>query len=188
MRALDVMDFFLVRHGEAAASWGQASDPGLSELGMQQAQRAAQALLERLPADSILVSSPLARARETATPLATLLDQPVQLMDVFCEIPAPVPPAQRRGWLREFMQQGWQEQPEELLGWRVAALQQLLAWRRPAVVFTHFMLINAIVGQVLGREETLCFSPDNASITHLRRSGATLEVAALGDEMQTVIN
>jgi broad specificity phosphatase PhoE len=182
------MDFFLVRHGEAAASWGQASDPGLSELGLQQAERAAKALLHRLPVDSQLVSSPLTRARQTAAPLATLLDQPVQLMDVFREIPAPVPNPQRQSWLREFMQQRWPEQPEELRGWREEALQQLLALRRPAAVFTHFMVINAIVGQLLGREETLCFYPDNASITHLRCTGASLEVVALGDEMQTVVN
>ena len=182
------MDIFLVRHGEAAASWGQSSDPGLSELGAQQAQRAAQILLENIPGDIQLLSSPLARATETAAPLAAALDQPVQLMDVFREIPAPVPMAQRQAWLREFMQQHWQEQPEELCSWRDEALQQLLALRRSAVVFTHFLVINAIVGQVLGRAETLCFRPDNASITHLRRTGGQLQLVALGEEMKTVVN
>jgi len=40
------MDIFLVRHGEAAASWGESPDPGLSELGRRQAEVAA-ALLKQ---------------------------------------------------------------------------------------------------------------------------------------------
>ncbi len=124
------MDIFLVRHGEAAASWGQSGDPGLSELGAQQAERSAEILIGQLCADTLLLSSPLARARETAAPLAQGLDRPVQIDSVFCEIPAPVPLAQRQAWLRQFMQQHWQQQPAGLLEWRAAALQRLLVYAR----------------------------------------------------------
>ncbi|RLA61000.1 MAG: histidine phosphatase family protein [Gammaproteobacteria bacterium] len=181
------MDIFLVRHGEAAASWGESSDPGLSELGMLQAERAAQSLRELVPGDIQLLSSPLARARETAAPLAKKLELPVRLCNVFREIPAAVPLAQRQSWLRQFMQQHWGEQPEHLCEWRAAASQQLLDLRQPAVVFSHFLVINAIVGQVLGRTETLCFRPDNGSITRLRHTGTSLELVALGEEKETVV-
>jgi broad specificity phosphatase PhoE len=62
---------YLVRHGEAAASWETAVDPGLSVAGQQQAQ----ALLDTFGATPPrrLVSSPLQRAQETAAPLAALL-------------------------------------------------------------------------------------------------------------------
>ena len=36
---------WIVRHGEAAASWEKDPDPGLSALGQEQAERTAQALL-----------------------------------------------------------------------------------------------------------------------------------------------
>jgi len=183
------MDIFLVRHGEAAASWGQSSDPGLSELGAQQAAQAAQTLREQISANTLLLlSSPLARARQTAAPLAQELDLPVQLDDVFCEIPAPVPLAQRQIWLRQFMQQHWHEQPAGLTEWRAAAWQRLVELRRPAVVFTHFLVINAIVGLLQDRSETLCFYPDNASITRLHHTGKSLELVSLGEEMETVVN
>jgi probable phosphoglycerate mutase len=182
------MDIFLVRHGEAAARWGQSSDPGLSELGAEQAERVAKVLLEQICANTLLLSSPLARARETAAPLAQDLGRPVEIDNVFCEIPAPVPLAQRQAWLRQFMQQHWQQQPAGLLEWRAAALQRLVDLRQPTVVFTHFLVINAIVGQVQGRSETLCFWPDNASITRLRHTGTSLELLALGEEMETVVN
>lgn len=182
------MDIYLVRHGEAAASWGQEADPGLSELGQRQAEQAAQTLHPCIGDDTRLISSPLARALETAAPLAALIGGPVARDDVFREIPSPVPLAERQPWLRNFMQQQWQEQGEALLQWRSAALQRLLELDSPLVVFTHFLVINAVVGQVLQRPETLCFWPDNGSITHLRRSGAALELVALGDEMATRVN
>ena len=85
------MDIYLVRHGEAAASWGQSADPGLSELGQQQAEQAASHLLATVPQDLQLISSPLARALETAQPLARALGKPITRNDIFREIPAPVP-------------------------------------------------------------------------------------------------
>ena len=84
------MDIFLVRHGEAAATWSQSSDPGLSDLGGQQAKAVAEALLSRLPGNTALLSSPLARARETAFPLAEALEKPVLVEEAFREVPAPV--------------------------------------------------------------------------------------------------
>ncbi len=60
---------FLVRHGEAAARWGEDPDPGLSERGREQASAASEALLGLLDAEVNIVSSPLLRARLTAEPL-----------------------------------------------------------------------------------------------------------------------
>ena len=182
------MDIFLVRHGEADAAWGQSSDPGLSELGIRQAEEVAEVLLPQLPADTTLLSSPLARARQTAVPLAEALEKPILVEEVFREVPAPVPLPQRQAWLREFMQQQWPGQPATLTQWRDRALSELLSQRRSAVVFTHFLLINAIVGKVLHRPEILYFWPDNGSITRLRHTGNTLEMVSLGREMETLVN
>lgn len=182
------MDIFLVRHGEAAAGWGDSSDPGLSTLGWQQARETALQLQPRLPNDVALLSSPLLRARQTAEPLARLLGREVQEAASFREIPAPVPMAQRQAWLRGFMQQQWPGQCDELLAWRAAAIQDLLRLQRPAVVFTHYLVINAVVGHVLERSETMCCSPANGSVTWLRQADARLELRELGQEMDTLVN
>lgn len=182
------MDIYLVRHGEAAASWGQEADPGLSELGRQQAENAAADLYRRIDDDTRLISSPLVRALETAAPLAALTGKKVGQENVFREIPSPVPLAERQDWLRNFMQQQWDGQDEALCQWRSASLRRLLELDSPLVIFTHFLVINAVVGQVLQRPETLCFWPDNGSITHLRHSNNKLELLALGDEIETQVN
>jgi broad specificity phosphatase PhoE len=183
------MDIFLVRHGEAASAWGQDPDPGLSPLGVQQAEAAAQLLLPRLGDSVKLVTSPLQRAQETATPLSDALGLEVGVEKAFSEIPAPVPLAQRQNWLRGFMQQNWAEQPDELVLWRENAFNQLRSFETTTVVFTHFLVLNAIVGKIQQRAETLCFWPDNASITHLRLSEEQgLELVAMGEQMDTVVN
>ena len=182
------MDLFLVRHGEAASSWGEAPDPGLSELGLQQAEAAATQLGQHIGSDALLISSPLQRALETAEPLARKLRQPVGEEAVFREIPSPVPLAERQAWLRQFMQQQWHEQGEELTAWRAAAFNRLLELRQPAVVFTHFLVINAVVGQILERPETLLFWPANGSVTQLRLFDSHLEVVALGEQIESVVN
>jgi probable phosphoglycerate mutase len=183
------MDIYLVRHGEAAASWAQAPDPGLSPLGQEQAHAAARFLAPRLADTAIqLLSSPLSRTLETAAPLASELGLPVDVNEAFREIQAPVPLSERQAWLRQFMRQRWDEQPDSLHAWREQATRQLLALATPAVVFTHFLVINAVVGQIQGQETTLCCWPDNGSITHLRRRGNDLELVELGAQMSTVVN
>lgn len=145
-------------------------------------------LLPRLPANVSLISSPLARARETAAPLSAALSLPVQLADSFREIPSTVPLAERQEWLKAFMRESWGSQPPELLEWREAAFQGLLGLQQPAVVFSHFLVINAVAGRLQQRDETLCFWPANASVTHLRLAAGQLELVALGEEMASVIN
>ncbi|MEM6581729.1 MAG: histidine phosphatase family protein [Pseudomonadota bacterium] len=182
-------DIYLVRHGEAAATWAQSPDPGLSQLGHQQAHDVAQALAPKLDSiDVSLITSPMLRARETAQPLANHLQQDVAVLEAFREIQAPVPLADRQRWLRAFMQQQWEEQPEALHTWRDRAFEALLALSHSAVIFTHFLVINALVGQITNEPTTLCCWPDNGSMTHLRLEAGALSVVALGKQLQTRVN
>ncbi len=139
------MDIYLVRHGEAAASWGQATDPGLSELGHSQAQDTARELVAMIDPVVQLISSPLLRAQETALPLSEALGFPTAIIDAaYAEIPSPVPMEQRQEWLREFMKQQWESQPETLQSWRTQMLEKLLGLQQQSVIFTHFLVMNTV--------------------------------------------
>lgn len=181
-------NIYLVRHGEASASWGDEVDPGLSELGRRQAEDAAKTLIERVPGEIELMSSPLVRAMETAQPLARRLNREVSLQEEFREIPSPVSMAHRQEWLRKFMEQQWHQQGKPLLDWRATIFKQLTAITQPTAIFTHFLVINAVVGTIMKKPETLCCWPDNGSITHLRLSSESLELVALGKQMDTHVN
>ncbi|MBN7795118.1 histidine phosphatase family protein [Parahaliea mediterranea] len=182
------MDIMLVRHGEASAEWGQHEDPGLSALGRQQAAEAAEALRVTVNPDWGLYSSPQARAMETAEPLARSLGVAARIEEAFREIPAPVPLAGRKAWLRQFMRESWRTQPDSLWQWREGILGRLRELGAPAVVYTHFLVINTVVVAAEERDDTLCFWPDNGSITHLRLEGGRLSVVTLGRAMKTVVN
>ncbi len=179
---------FLVRHGEADAHWGQSADPGLSTLGREQAETCARDLAPLLKAEALLVSSPLARAIETAAPLARRTGLDVTPVESYREIPAPVPLVQRRDWLRGFMREEWKSQGDALVAWREALLSALYATRSPTVIFTHFLVINTVVGHIREADRTLSFWPDNGSVTELLLRNGTLELITLGREMDTVIN
>ncbi len=84
------VDLVIVRHGRTA--WNREvrfrgrMDLPLDEVGLQQAEAAARAVFARWPALSAIYSSPLQRAVQTATPIATRYGLPVQphaaLLDV----------------------------------------------------------------------------------------------------------
>ncbi len=59
---------YMVRHGRAAANFTSDRDPGLDDLGREQAIQAASVLAAHAPL--ALLSSPLKRAQETAAPLS----------------------------------------------------------------------------------------------------------------------
>ncbi len=182
------MNIHLVRHGEAAANWQEADDPGLSELGRQQAAAAAQQLAGRIAADVRLISSPMLRAQQTAQPLAGSLGAEVTLIDAFREIPTPVALDERQAWLRTIARQSWREQHAMVCQWQQSLLQALRQIDQHAVVFTHFMVLNAIVSALTGRDRVVCFRPDNASITTLKLDGSTLQLVELGRELPTRVN
>ncbi|MEO0436461.1 MAG: histidine phosphatase family protein [Pseudomonadota bacterium] len=180
---------YLVRHGEAASSWGESADPGLSQLGVQQAESACKQLLATLgDQQTDIVSSPLKRAQETAAPLAERMQQEVRIDDRFKEIPSPVPLAERQDWLRAFMQQRWSQQDDVLQQWRQEMLKGILECGCDTVIFTHFLVINSVVGHCDGKENTLVAWPANASISMLKVDEGVLGLVTLGEQMQTRVN
>ena len=87
---------WIVRHGEAAASWEKDPDPGLSKLGQEQAALTAQELLGLLPEGATLVSSPLKRAQQTAATFAKRRGEDVTIDSRFSEVRSPVPLSGRK--------------------------------------------------------------------------------------------
>jgi probable phosphoglycerate mutase len=187
------MHIYLVRHGEAAARWHESDDPGLSECGRQQAVETARMLLARIEPGTRLVSSPLLRTRQTAQALvdAMAIDSSaaeVSIVEAFREIPTPVALAERQTWLGTIARQTWTEQHALVRDWRDGLLTALRRIREPTVVFTHFMVLNAIVGELRGDERVVCCLPDTASVTTLRGFGHKLQLVELGRQLRTQVN
>ena len=79
------MDLYIIRHGESQGNVGQdVENPRLTELGQKQAELLA-LRLRNVKFDAIL-SSPLTRAVQTATPLAELRGMPITVFDELYEV------------------------------------------------------------------------------------------------------
>lgn len=177
---------YLVRHGKAAAGWDGHPDPGLDPLGLTQARLSADLLAPLGP--MAILTSPLARARETAEVLAELWEVTPVVEPRVAEIPSPTDDlAERSAWLKRAMAGTWADLEAPYRAWRDEVIACLTAIETDTVVFSHFIAINAAVGHVRGDDRLVSFRPDNASITHLSNDGGRLTLHALGDEAQNTV-
>jgi broad specificity phosphatase PhoE len=177
----------LVRHGKAAAGWSDDLDPGLDDFGRQQAEAMADRmhLFGPLP----LYSSPLRRCYETAEVLGDRWGvEPIVAPEVG-EVESPTADLAERGeWLKGFMRSTWADQPEELHAWRRRVVDFVRSLDGDAVVVSHFIAINAVVGAATGDDRIISFAPDNCSVTEVKVDGGTLEVIELGGTGRTHVN
>jgi broad specificity phosphatase PhoE len=183
---------YLVRHGKAAASYGDAIDPGLDETGAAQAIRVADEL-KALPNRIPVYTSPLRRCRETARPLAEAWGvQPIVLPEIG-EVPSPpLSLKERQDWLRKGMASDWATLQANAppgspnyAAWRSALIDAIRAMAGDAVLFSHFIAINVVVGAAMKSDQVLSFRPDHVSVTTIDVSEGGISIASLGREVGT---
>ncbi len=173
---------YMVRHGKAAAGFGEDMDPGLDELGHAQAKAVAQKLhpLGPLP----ILSSPLRRTQETAAPLAKLWSRTPVIEQAVAEIPSPkgMTLEGRVQWLRQLMTGSWRGVTPELAEWREACIASVAGLAADTVIFSHYVAINVLAGGATGDDRVVNFSPDNCSVTTFEIDGARLRLVEKGSE------
>jgi broad specificity phosphatase PhoE len=174
---------YLIRHGEAAAGWGDHPDPGLSALGAKQAE----AVAAQLSAVSItnIISSPMQRCRETSAPLSGLLSLTPAISPAVSEIGTPPDIEDRVAWLRHLMAGTWTEAGPQFVSWRAEMGAFVDALPPHTAVFSHFVAINALCGFLEDDDQVTVFRPGHCSVTRLERRAGPLRVAEYGSESAT---
>ncbi len=177
---------YLVRHGRAAASWGEHHDPGLDEVGRVQADAAAARLAPLGPLP--IVTSPLRRTRETAAAFERVWGATAEVDPAVGEVPSPTDDLDgREAWLVGVLARRWADVDAALHGWRRSVVDALLARCNDTVVVTHYVAINAAVGAATNDDRIVCFDPDNCSVTVLETDGPELRVVELGAARDTKV-
>ncbi|MBU2648236.1 phosphoglycerate mutase family protein [bacterium] len=178
---------YLVRHGKAAAGWDTDLDPGLDNLGRNQADKAAQSLAVIGPL--AIISSPLARTRETAIPLAAKWHCDPRIEPRITEIPSPTDNlSERAGWLRGVMGDKWCNLDQDLRNWRQGVIEAVQGLEQDTVIFSHFIAINVVAGAAEGNEQVVVFLPDNGSITIIETRADGFRMVERGAEAGTRVN
>ena len=181
------MELLVIRHAEpvrvtAEQSGGAPADPELTARGRDQADR----LGDWLGAEGVdhVVSSPLRRATETATPLATALGLELAIDNQLCEYDANTDSYIPIEELRAAKDDRWQamiegrwedfggEAPEVFRARIVGRLDAIIdehPGERVAVV-CHGGVINVYLAALLGIDRHLWFDPGYTSISRVRAS------------------
>jgi len=180
----------LVRHGRARGGWDDDPDPGLDELGREQAER----LVDRLagsgaPTAPALVTSPLRRCRETIAPLAGRWAMTPIVDPAVAELPSPpgVPMGARVPWLRQAMAGHWSDLGADYEAYRDGVVAAVAALPDGAVVCSHFVAINGVIGACVGDDRVLLRSLDNTSVTVVETTADGLVLVVGGHEADTLI-
>jgi broad specificity phosphatase PhoE len=173
---------YMVRHGKAAAGFGEDMDPGLDVLGHRQAEAAALRLSPLGPLS--IRSSPMRRAQETAAPLAGLWGNTPVIEKAVAEIPSPkgMTLEGRVQWLRTLMSGSWRGVTPELAEWREACIASVAGLSDDTVIFSHYVALNVIAGAATGDDRVVTFSPDNCSVTTFETDGVALRLVEKGGE------
>lgn len=177
---------YLVRHGRASAGW-EVLDPPLDEIGRAQAAAMADRLAPLGPL--ALVSSPLARCRQTAAVLGERWGTDAVIDPAVAEIPSPegIAVPARVEWLRTAMAGTWAALGPRYTGYRDGVVAALVARPADTVVASHFVAINAAVGAALGDDRLVVRRVDNCSVTVLDVVDGALRLVQAGDEADTLI-
>jgi len=172
----------LVRHGRATAGWDRDPDPGLDDLGWSQARAVADRLASLGPLT--IVSSPMRRTRETAVPLAERWRVDPLIEHAVAEIPSPVGVRmhERADWLRSAMQGTWAELGADFMSWRDDVVATVASFETDAVIYSHFIAINAVIGFCVGDDRLVVRALDNCSRTTVDIVDGTLHLVEAGEE------
>ncbi len=181
-------DIWLVRHGEAVASFDQSTDPPLSDLGREQAGHSAERLSRCVPDDAQLLSSPKLRAVQTGEPFAALRESPLDIDRRFIELPSPGDLNERKDWIQRVLKGRWSELPESVHDWQRDIVATIEALQAPTVIFSHFLVINTVAAHMSGEDAVLQCLPANGSVHHLRVDEGGWQWVKRGEMLQSVVN
>ena len=182
---------YMIRHGEAAASWDKDANPGLSVRGVSQARDVTADMATRLQKPLPILTSPMLRCRETAEALASAWKVQARVEPRVIEVPSPVSDLKERHlWLRGIMKGDWaaaDKTAPDLILWRKRMMEALMELSEDTIVFTHFIAINAAASFARKDPRVVNFMPDYCSITLFETGGGELRLLERGREMETKV-
>ena len=196
-----MVKIYLVRHGEATEGW-TSQDPPLSELGKSQAQSLATFVSSTIDENSInnidFISSPLNRCKETASFALEKMYSEIVINDNFRELPSPTLDLKKRvNWLRRILPLTWSELLKDketkdsginFIQWKKNIMNNIYSLNKDTIIFTHFVVINSIIGEILKSDKIVNFQPSNCSITEIRKINDRLKLVKLGKSLESKVN
>ena len=183
------IEIIFVRHAEADGSWGNLSDPSLSDNGyLQSTNLLKHKELQNLE-DFSFVSSPKSRAIETAKPLAKKFDKKLNIDDVFIEIPSKdITQNQKQEWLKKIIKTKRDKLPNIIKSWSNKIYFKSKSYKENTIIFTHFMVINVLLSKLAKKNTIMYFYPNYTSVIKIWIKDNEFKYFSTEDSEKTSIN
>ena len=72
--------------------------------------------------------------------------------------------------------------------WKENIMSNIYSLNKDTIIFTHFVVINTVVGEILKSDKIVNFQPSNCSITEISKIKNKLELVKLGKSLESRIN
>ena len=196
-----MIKIYLVRHGEASEGW-TSQDPPLSELGKSQAKSLmtfVDSIFDKNSTNNTnVISSPLTRCKETASLALKKKYLEISINNNFRELPSPTLDLKKRvDWLRRILPLTWPELLKDketmesgvnFTQWKENIMNNIYSLKKDTIIFTHFVVINAVIGEILKSDKIINFQPSNCSITEISKINSKLKIVKLGKSQESRVN
>ncbi len=183
------IEVIFIRHAEASSSWGDHPDPGLSDTGVAQSKKLINRPELKQLDDYSFISSPKKRAIDTARSLAKKFEKELIIENIFTEIPSPnIEPKNKQDWLKNILQMNKNDLPENITMWKDNIISKTRAFSQDSIVFTHFMVINALLSELNSETKLLYFYPDYTSLIKITIEDGEFRNFSIDKDKKTFIN
>ena len=196
-----MIKIYLVRHGEASEGW-TSQDPPLSDSGKLQAKSLinfVKSIFNESSTNNInAISSPLNRCKETASLALEKKHLEIAINDNFRELPSPTLDLEKRvDWLRRVLPLTWPELLKDketmesgvnFTQWKENIMSNIYSLKKDTIIFTHFVVINTVIGEILKSDKIINFQPSNCSITEIIKKNDNLKIVKLGKSLESKVN
>ncbi len=96
--------------------------------------------------------------------------------------------SKKQKWLEDIIKMDKKELPQKIIDWEKAIFDKVLTAEKNTVIFSHFMVINSIVSNLIKSNSIFYFYPDNASITKIFLEKGKVVSFQIGNDKKTHIN
>ena len=122
----------------------------------------------------------------------------IAINDNFRELPSPTIDLEKRvDWLRRILPLTWSELLKDretiesevnFTQWKENIMSNIYSLKKDTIIFTHFVVINSVVGEILKSDKIINFQPSNCSITEISKINHKLKIVKLGKSLESKVN
>tara|TARA_Y200000002_G_C22590677_1_gene625062 strand:- start:33 stop:596 length:564 start_codon:yes stop_codon:yes gene_type:complete len=183
------IELIFIRHGEASDAWNNHPDPGLSKTGISQSND----LLNNKDLEALgsysFISSPKLRAIETAKPLVKKFNKELKIDNDFIEIPSEnIDLNDRQDWIQKIIKTNKKDLPDYVKLWSENIYKKTISFKKNSIIFTHFMVINALISDITSSDTLLYFHPGYTSIVKIKIAENKIQSFLIQESEKTHIN